>query len=159
MKIAELLNLILNDKKIQEPLEELKNYHKETYEHSLRVGLICIKLGLKNNLSIEEIKLLGISGLLHDLGKLDIPKDILNKNSSLNEKERKIIEGHSEKGFERLKNFKEIKEIVEHHHKHQKKSYPHETNGIKKELCEIAQIIAVVDMFDALSNKRVYKEK
>ncbi len=157
MEINELFNSILNDKKIQIFLKELKDYHVETYEHSLRVGFLSIFLGIENNFSEKDIKLLGYAGLLHDLGKLDIPKKILNKKSKLTKVERKKIEEHSEKGFSRLKNFEEIREIILRHHKYQINSYPKKIK-IKKEISNLAQIVAIADMYDALSNKRIYKK-
>jgi putative nucleotidyltransferase with HDIG domain len=153
-----LFEEILQNKKIKNLLEELRNYHLETYEHCLRVGELCMKIGEKNNFSEDKIKLLGICGLFHDLGKLDVSKEILDKNSELDNEERKEIEKHSKNGFERMKNFPEVREIILHHHSHQKNNYP---CGLKEKevFCKLAQIVAVCDMFDALTNKRVYKEK
>ena len=170
MKISKLFNSILNDEKIQEFLKNLNEHHKETYEHSLRTSFLCMILGEENDFSKEEIELLGYAGLLHDLGKLNISKNILNKESELNKEERNEIEEHPRKGFLQLKEFEEIKEIVIRSHEYQKGSYPRK-NGrrktkreiedrrkIKKCFCELAQIVAVADMFDALSNKRAYKK-
>jgi putative nucleotidyltransferase with HDIG domain len=155
-KVIELFNSILNEKKVQDLLKKLEDYHKETYEHSLRVGFLSMFLGAENNLSEEDIKLLCYAGLLHDLGKLDIPKKILNKKSKLTDVERKKIEEHSEKGFLRLKDFEKVREIVIQHHKYQKNSYP--KNYKINEFYELAQIVAIADMYDALSNKRSYKK-
>lgn len=140
--------------KIGNILKKLKDYHSETHEHCLRVGELCKLMGEKNHFSEEKITLLKNSGLLHDVGKLGVPLEILNKNSGLNEGEWKLIEGHPINNLEAGK----IKEIILHHHKHQKKSYP-PTNGISEELCKLSQIVAVCDMYDALKNKRAYKEK
>jgi putative nucleotidyltransferase with HDIG domain len=155
-KIVGLFNSILNEKKVQDLLKELEEYHKETYEHSLRVGFLSMFLGAKNNFSEENIKLVGYAGLFHDLGKLDIPKKILDKKSKLTNAERKKMEEHSEKGFLRLKDFEKVKEIVIQHHKYQKNSYP--KNYKIDEFGELAQIVAIADMYDALSNQRTYKE-
>lgn len=156
MNIIKQFNSILKDSRICGLLENLKIYHKETYEHSKRVGLLCMKLGIENNFSEEEIKLLCYSGLLHDLGKLDIPIDILDKKENLNLKEREKIEEHSRKGFLRMKDFEEIKEIVLRHHTYQLKKYP--INLEKTKFDKLIQIVAVADMFDALSNERAYKK-
>ena len=153
MEIQELMQ----NRQINNLLNELKIYHPETYEHCVRVGKLCIKMGKKNNFNEEEIKLLGKAGLLHDIGKLDISLDILDKESELNNEERKIIEEHSKKGFDKL-DLEKVNEIILHHHSHQKNNYPRDLHE-KKNICKLAQIVAVCDMFDALANKRSYKEK
>lgn len=169
-KIVELFNSILNDEKIQEFLKRLEDYHKETYEHSLRVGFLSMFLGAENNFSEGEIELLGYAGLLHDLGKLDISKNILNKESELSEDERSEIEGHPRKGFLILKDFEEIREIIVQSHEYQKGSYPRkcerrkakrdggDRRKVKKCFCVLAQVVSIADMFDALSNERAYKK-
>lgn len=154
---VKLFNSILDEKKVQEFLKKLKSYHKETYDHSLRVGLLSMFLGVTNNFSKKNLKLLGYGGLLHDIGKLDIPKKILNKKSKLNDEEKKKIKEHPRRGFVRLKDFEEVREIVIQHHRYQKNGYPKNCK-IKKEFSELAQIVAIADMFDALSNKRSYKK-
>lgn len=158
--VVKLFNSILNNKNVKRFLEDLKNYHIGTYEHSLRVGFLSMFLGAENGFSEGEIKLLGYAGLLHDIGKLDIPRKILDKKSILDEKERKRMEEHCHKGFLRLKDFEEseVKEIVILHHKYQIKSYPKNCQ-MKKKSCKLAQVVAIADIFDALSNERAYKKK
>ncbi|MCW8966120.1 MAG: HD domain-containing protein [Candidatus Pacearchaeota archaeon] len=156
MDINEMFNSILNKNRVVRLLDKLKNYHEETYEHCIRVGFLCMFLGEKNGFSREDVIILGYAGLLHDIGKLDISKNILNKKGSLNEDEREEIEKHSEKGFERLKDFEEIKDIVKFHHAYQKESYPKNCKTNDRILV-LSQIVGIADMFDALSNERSYK--
>jgi len=153
-----LFNSILKENKIKNLLEELKDYHPETYEHCLRVGLFCMKMGGENNLSKDKIKILGISGLLHDIGKLDIPKKILSKKEKLTKEERKKIEEHCTNGFLRLKDFKNIRNLILQHHQHQINNYPKNCK-IQKQDDKLVQIICIVDTCDALSHTRIYRKK
>jgi len=59
---------LINEEKVQKYLDSLKRYHVETYEHSLRVGLLSVDLGCDNLVTDDELRLLGYSGLLHDIG-------------------------------------------------------------------------------------------
>jgi HD-GYP domain-containing protein (c-di-GMP phosphodiesterase class II) len=159
---------IVNEKSVMEYLKLLKEHHKESYEHSLRVGLLCIYLGHKNFLSIEKIRLLGYSGLLHDIGKIYIPLSILTKKSKLNEKEIKKIREHPRRGFVELKNpkFEEVRKIIIMHHEFCSSPYPRKGNErrktkrgerrSKRKHGELAQILTVADNYDALSNIRAY---
>ncbi|MAH03528.1 hypothetical protein CMI39_01935 [Candidatus Pacearchaeota archaeon] len=176
-KSKKLFNSILKKEKIKKYLKELKKHHRESYEHILRAGLLCIKLGYKNKFSKEDIKLLGYSGLFHDAGKIKIPKEILSKKSLLSKEEKKIIDNHSRFSFSRLNDSEDnkIKKIIIMHHEYQTNPYPRKLsdrrkNKRKKErrikihseiykINKLAEILAVADMYDALKNKRAYKKQ
>ena len=81
----------------------LKAHHYETYQHSLRVGLLSIDLGYENFDLEEDLKILGSAGLLHDIGKLKVPLSILTKEAELTEEERTILSAHPRWGFLELK--------------------------------------------------------
>lgn len=161
-RIVKLFLEIFEEPHIQKHLKQLKKYHKETYEHSLRVAVLCLFLGVKNKLSQKEIKLLASAGFLHDIGKTKISKKILNKASKLNQKEREIIESHPEQGFEILskREFQEIKYLVVAHHRYCPCPYPGcMSRRIKKSKKKdnLIQILAACDLYDALASERVYK--
>jgi HD-GYP domain-containing protein (c-di-GMP phosphodiesterase class II) len=169
-KILNVLNPALKSVAVRKYLDLLKDYHKETYEHSRRVGLLCVYLGIKNSLPKEKIKLLGYAGLLHDVGKLDVPLSILSKKSELTEKEIKKIREHPRRGFFMLKESEldDIRKIIIMHHEYCNTPYPRSgkdrratrkkerrtDNGFE----ELAQILSVADMYDALSHMRSYHE-
>ena len=175
-KSKKLFFSILKDKRIQKHLKKLKQHHKESFEHVKRVGLLCVKLGYKNNLQKNEIILLGNAGLLHDLGKLGIKKEILSKKTKLNHEEKKIIKQHPRTGFLELNNlgYETIGKIIIAHHEFSKTPYPRKIKDRRKNKRQIssrrkihseknllvkklAQILSVADVYDALKNKRAYK--
>lgn len=172
LKVNEIFNEELNEKKIQRHLTVIKKHHNETYEHLLRVCVLCIRLGYENNLPEKDVRILGYSGLLHDIGKIDISSRILSKKSKINDGEKLKIKKHAREGFERLRGteYTEVGKIIVAHHEFMNKPYPRNSQkpnkpSMKNErrhtnpyLLFLAQILAIADMYDALSNKRTYKE-
>ncbi|MDD2699139.1 MAG: response regulator [Arcobacteraceae bacterium] len=135
---------------------------KETGHHVKRVALYSKLLGELAGLSEEEVELLFIASPMHDIGKISIPDNILTKSGKLDENEFKIIQSHSEIGYEILKNSSrpilKTAAIVsyEHHERWDGKGYP---RGLKKEEIHIfGRITAIADVFDALGSDRCYKE-
>lgn len=125
-----------------------------------------IALGISENLpfslksKVNEKALLD-AAYLHDLGKVLIPPEILNKNGRLNEYETKVMHKHSELGYELLKNTnldKATLNLIRNHHQNAKKSgYPFVNNDFRADLN--LQILSMADKYSALTEKRVYKEK
>jgi len=168
-----LFDSILKEKDVHKYLAQLKKHHEESYEHSMRVGFLCINLGYKLSLSEEDIKLLGYAGLFHDIGKLSIPKWILQNKNSLTKKQREILNGHPRLGFLRIKEkkYEDAKRIMIAHHECKLHPYPRHKKERRKEEREnydrreaskkinlLAQVLAVADIYDALSHKRAYKK-
>ncbi len=151
-------------------LNQIKKYHYETYQHCLRVGMYTIKIAIASGLSEEETYLAGKAGLLHDIGKLKIEKEILDKTTNLTEFERNEIEKHARYSYELLENFsneKIGKIVVMHHEFDSDHSYPRDVskNNLHRidlengDILKIAEIVAVADVFDALTSQRNYKEE
>ncbi|MFH1248908.1 MAG: HD domain-containing protein [archaeon] len=176
LKFAEsnkLFDALIKEKNVKKHLDALKKHHLETYKHSLRVGLLSIDLGLENKLVEYEIKLLGYSGLLHDIGKLKIPRKILSKPTTLNLKEIEIMKEHSRWGILETKDirYREVGEIVAIHHEYNPYPYPRKGKGDRRRnmlyknerrdnrdvILKLGQIVAIADIYDALISKRVYK--
>lgn len=136
---------------------------KETGNHVKRVAEYSKILALKSGLDEEEAEMLKLASPMHDIGKVGIPDNILNKPGILTEDEFEIMKTHASLGYEMLKhsNKKILKTAAivskEHHEKYNGKGYP---NGLKGEDIHIyARITAIADVFDALGSDRVYKEK
>ena len=136
--------------------------HAERYSanHSKNVATIAYDIGIRLGLKRKELKDLKIAALLHDIGKISIPKDILNKNGPLTEAEYEIVKKHTLSSAEIVENFEELSHlsfyIKYHHEKMDGSGYP---SGLKGEAIPFfSRIIAVADVFEALIGVRPYRE-
>lgn len=130
-----------------------------TVEHSIAVAKISVFMAEKLNLPPLKVQKIEIAALLHDLGKLRIPDEILEKATPLDQNEVAIIEQHSFETFEILKRIKGVEDIAhwaaQHHEKLDGSGYPFQK---KKQNIDLeARIIAISDIFQALAQKRPYR--
>ncbi|MAD41364.1 MAG: hypothetical protein CL623_03125 [Arcobacter sp.] len=135
---------------------------KETGNHVKRVAEYSYLLAIKVGLSEEEASILKLASPMHDIGKVGIPDNILNKPGKLTFEEFEVMKTHAQLGYEMLRHSKkpilQAASIVakEHHEKYNGSGYP---KGLKeKEIHIFARITAVADVFDALGSDRVYKK-
>lgn len=141
-------------------MTRLKTKDEGTYVHSLAVASMMTQLGDICGLSREETTLLGVAGLLHDIGKLKIPDEILNKPGRLTEEEREIIRTHPDIGYDWLRQYEEIPQLVLditrlHHEVLDGSGYPLRLTA--DELSLPVRISTVCDVFEALTSARPYK--
>ncbi len=162
-------NKLLN-KEIEETQREVvftmgaigESRSKETGNHVKRVAEYSKLLALFYGLSEEEAEMLKQASPMHDIGKVAIPDDVLNKPGRFNEEERAIMDTHAQLGYEMLKHSQrpllKAATIVayEHHEKYNGSGYP---RGLAEEEIHIyGRITALADVFDALGSDRVYKK-
>ncbi|MFH1263239.1 MAG: HD domain-containing phosphohydrolase [Pseudomonadota bacterium] len=131
-----------------------------TQRHSERVTEWAVKIARKLELSERDVVRLHEGALLHDIGKIGIPDDILKKPGKLTDLERKVIQTHTTRGGDllwRVEPLKELASIARYHHERPDgKGYP---EGLAADKIPIhASIVALADFFEALSAKRPYKE-
>jgi len=135
---------------------------KETGNHVKRVAIYSEILALKYGLSKEDAELLKLASPMHDIGKVGIKDEILNKPGRLTDDEFKIMKGHASLGYKMLKNsdkpILKAAAIVahEHHEKWDGSGYPRKIKG--EDIHIFGRITAVADVFDALGSDRVYKK-
>ncbi len=137
---------------------EAKDYY--TRGHSERVNRYCMAMADRLSMEKEERESLHWASMLHDVGKIGIPEIILNKPQSLDDEEYGLVKSHPQKGYDILKPIEQIAGslpgILHHHERYDGKGYPKGLKGDKIPL--IARIIAVADMFDALTSDRAYRD-
>ena len=133
---------------------------KETEGHTQRVSELTVQVVQQLNLPAEEIIHIRRGALLHDIGKLGVPDDILHKPGPLDEREWEIMRKHPLFAYEMLKSVEYLKPALDipryHHEKWDGSGYPYGLKG--KEIPISARVFALVDVWDALTNDRPYRE-
>jgi putative nucleotidyltransferase with HDIG domain len=143
-------------------LQELNDYDDYTYSHCVNVAFYAMMIGKWLHMTEDRILDLIQAGLLHDIGKVKIPIDIVNKNSRLSDAEFLIMKQHSFLGYEMIKDAHEINRSIKeavlmHHERMDGSGYPMAVTGTS--IGEYAKIIAIADVYDAMTTDRPYKNK
>lgn len=142
-------------------LADLRTFDDYTYAHSVNVAVLSCIIGFGLGLSEQDLTNLVLAGLLHDVGKLSIPNEILNKPGRLTAEEYQVMKSHAILSYEMIKErfdiSAQVKQAILYHHENVDGSgYP---NGVDSEEMNLfAKILHVADVYDALVSKRPYKK-
>ncbi|MDD3516303.1 MAG: HD-GYP domain-containing protein, partial [Synergistaceae bacterium] len=130
-----------------------------TAGHQERVARLAIAIAREMGLPEEQIRGVGVAAVLHDLGKIDVPAEILSKPSRLKDKEYSLIQDHCIAGYEILKNvdfpWPVAKAVLQHHERMDGSGYPYGTGG--DDILMESRILAVADVVEAMSSHRPYR--
>lgn len=160
--LDELIAIIMESGEALTVLSDAFLYDEYIYQHSFQVTLYALAIAKHLKYSEKDLKTIGMGALLHDIGKISIPQEILQKPSRLTDQEYEQMKEHTKYGFELLRNLYTMPLLVahcafQHHERLDGSGYP---RGLtEKEIHPFAKIIAVADVFDALSSTRVYRKK
>ena len=141
-------------------LARLKTRDDYTYMHSVAVCGLMVALGRHMGLEDAEVREAGLAGLLHDVGKMQMPLEVLNKPGALTDAEFDVMRSHPERGWELLKDGVKVPAstldvCLHHHEKIDGSGYPHKLAGDQISL--FARMGAVCDVYDAITSTRPYK--
>ncbi len=141
-------------------MSRIKNQNEYTAEHCLNVCVLAIAFGRHLRMTEEELHLLGLCGLLHDVGKMRIPTEILDKPGKFTEEEFEVMKQHTVFGHDMLQNQTRrvhsvaLDVVLNHHERPDGMGYP---RGLgEREISEFTRIISVVDTYDAITSNRCY---
>jgi putative nucleotidyltransferase with HDIG domain len=142
-------------------LARLKSKDDHAYLHSVAVCALMIALGKQMGMEGDDLKKLGMAGLLHDVGKMAIPDEVLNKPGKLTEDEYKLIRTHPSRGWEILKADPNVDEKVldvclHHHERVDGMGYPDQLSG--ESIMLFARMAAVCDAYDDITSDSSYKK-
>lgn len=147
---------------IQRDAKRIQEVDGYTYHHCSRIRDYSIELWKKMRPGSQGVAIISMGSYFHDIGKLAIPLEILNKTGKLTEEEWKVIKMHTTLGAEMMRNH-EIERIrkaafivEEHHERYDGKGYPYGLIG--NEISIEASIVSVVDAFDAMTTNRIYRK-
>lgn len=161
MNVNNIIKEAGEDPLVKEGLRELHDYDILTYNHSVDVCESAISLGLSYYYSKDRLILLARAALLHDIGKMKIPLQILYSSHALSEQDWAIMKLHPVYSatwvLEHLGNQKIASIVIAHHEKLDGSGYPFGLAGSQISLD--ARILAIADIYQALKNKRTYKQK
>jgi HD-GYP domain-containing protein (c-di-GMP phosphodiesterase class II) len=158
------IHLVIEDESILLGMTMIKNYDEYTFNHSVNVSIYSLAMGKRLGFSKKILTELGITALLHDIGKSKIPREILNKPASLNGEEWEMMKKHPLMGVEIVLNLKQLGEInprmvvgvFDHHLMNDLSGYPR--LFLKKGVSLFGRIIQIADSYDAMTTPRVYKK-
>ncbi|MGP0173960.1 HD-GYP domain-containing protein [Pseudomonas sp. NCHU5208] len=141
-------------------LARLKHVNEYTYMHSVAVCALMIALGLQLGLPTAAVREAGLAGLLHDIGKMAVPPELLDKPGKLSDEEFAIVRRHPEEGGSILIKCKQVSALVldvclHHHEKVDGSGYPHRLQS--EQISLLAKMGAVCDVYDAITSNRPYK--
>lgn len=160
--IEKILASSNNDIKL---LDNIVNYHLDSdviYKHSINVAIIGYILAKWLSFSKNEIELVGVAGLLHDIGKLKINQDILNKKGELSKSEIDELKKHTNYGYDILNSKRNINKMIAlvaltHHERSDGSGYPIGFNY--SQISKYSKVIAIADTYEAMISPRPYRQQ
>jgi HD-GYP domain-containing protein (c-di-GMP phosphodiesterase class II) len=159
--VAQCVDSVLHSTDASLLMTQLKRRDIYTAQHSMNVCILSIALGKHLGLATEELNNLGLCGMMHDMGKIKIPLEILNKPAKLEPKELEIMQSHSLQGSKLLIATKDmyagaVDVARSHHERLDGKGYPFGLNDVQ--ITPYSRIVTIVDVYDAISSDRVYQK-
>lgn len=156
----DLCKNILANKDISVGLVDIKNMDNYTYQHSVNVATLSVVLGVGIALPKEKLIDLCVGALLHDIGKVFVGKNIIQKPAGLTDEEFNIIKLHPQLGYDYIKNIPNIKTackmvVLQHHERIDGTGYPNAL--VDEDINLLARIVSIADVYDALTSDRPYK--
>ena len=141
-------------------LARLKTRDDYTYMHSVAVCALMVGLARQIGQSEAQAREAGLAGLLHDIGKMQMPLEVLNKPGSLTDDEFRVMRSHPERGFDLLQEGSQVPAsaldvCLHHHEKVDGTGYPHRLPG--DQISQLAKMGAICDVYDAITSTRPYK--
>lgn len=157
----DLMKAINDNEAVAVDISALRASDEYTFKHSVDVATMSMIIAKKMGYPKNEVYEIGISGLLHDMGKSKIPLEVLNKPGKLSDEEFEVMKSHALLGYRILQEKEEFSDsvkfgVLQHHEKMNGKGYP---MGVSSDqIHKFAKIMSVVDVYDALVTERPYKK-
>lgn len=160
--VESMVDLILEEEELLVGMTAIKDYDEYTYHHSVNVSILSVALGQRLGLNKKALTEIGLVALFHDIGKIEVPAEILNKPTNFNEDEWRIMKRHPIWGVRAVLKLKGLDltairtAIVafEHHLNYDMSGYPKISKPIELDL--YSKIVSLADQYDAMTSSRVY---
>ncbi|MCL5024239.1 MAG: HD-GYP domain-containing protein [Nitrospirae bacterium] len=160
--VESMVDMILEEEELLVGMTAIKDYDEYTYHHSVNVSILSVALGQRLGLSRKALTDLGLVALFHDIGKMEVPAEILNKPTNFSEDEWKIIKKHPFWGVRAILKLKGLDATsvrtaivaFEHHLNYDMSGYPKVSRHF--DLDFYSKIVSLADQYDAMTSSRVY---
>lgn len=160
--VESMVDMILQEEELLLGMTAIKDYDEYTYHHSVNVSILSVALGQRLGLSRKALTELGLVALFHDIGKMEVPPEILNKPTNFNDEEWRIIQKHPFWGVRAILKLKGLDNTsirtaivaFEHHLNYDLSGYPKITRPINLDF--YSRIVSLADQYDAMTSSRVY---
>ncbi|MBE7414529.1 MAG: HD-GYP domain-containing protein [Deltaproteobacteria bacterium] len=159
--VGRMVDSVIRNQDALTSLARLKSFDDYTFAHSVNVCILSLAVGRHLGLEKDELDQLGLGAILHDIGKMLVPGELLNKPGRLSEGEFTVMKKHTELGKDVLAGMKCVKEpamkvVLEHHERFDGSGYHMRLSGGGIHL--YARIAGVADVYDAMTSNRVYQK-
>ncbi len=159
--VGRMVDSVMRNQDALTSLARLKSFDDYTFAHSVNVCILSLAVGRHMGLEKDDLEQLGLGAILHDIGKMLVPGDLLNKPGRLSEGEFRVMKKHTELGKEVLAGMKCVKEpamtvVIEHHERFDGSGYHMQLSGSAIHLN--ARIAGIADVYDAMTSNRVYQK-
>ena len=160
--VHELVESIIENNNIMVNMIDLKSFDDYTYYHSVNVAVLSLIIGTEYRLNMTELFKLGLGAILHDIGKVFVDKEIIEKPSLLTTEEYELVKKHTELGYEYLNNTSMLEvpatslaAVLQHHERYDGSGYPNALRGNK--ITIFGRMVAIADVYDAIISDRPYR--
>lgn len=158
--VENIIDQLLANRHLMVNLADIRSLDDYTFGHCVNVCVLSIMTGITLGYERERLLRLGLGAILHDLGKVDVPPEVLQKPGRLTAEEFALVKRHPEEGYRRVLRLPGVSAaaaqvVYQHHERFDGTGYPRGLQG--QEVHEMAYICGVADVFDALTADRVYR--
>ncbi len=156
--VQTMVDNILDNRDALMGLTSLKMYDEYTFVHSVNTSILAISLGTFLSFEKPQIAMLGVAAMLHDIGKVRVPLEIINKPGKLTDEEWEVVRRHPIDGALIASDIPGVTKMAMvtafEHHQHGKQGYPRTEGAVQQHL--LSQIVSLADAYEALTAARVY---
>lgn len=157
--VFDLINCGKTKYQILDILQNLEVNDEPIYHHSINVAVISIIIGMWTGMPDEDLRILALAGILHDIGKVAVPAEVLNKQGKLTDEEFALIKSHVKTGYDILRVTNLDSRVIEssllHHERCDGSGYLHYTG---EKIPAFSKIIAIADVYEAMTSSRTYRK-
>lgn len=159
--VSKIVEELLNNKNMLVNLMDIRAKGDYLYAHSVNCCVLATLTAIEMKMDMDNLKCLATGAMLHDLGMATVPENILEKPGALTHDEYETVKNHTVFGYELFKKstFYTARAgsiLLQHHERYNGQGYPHEKEGGETNI--LAQIVAVADVYDALTSERPYRK-